>query len=190
MKRLFLALDISGEARAKAADHARELRDEFPRVRVGWEKPEKMHLTLRFLGESDDALIGPVIDAARAAASRTDAFEIAIRGCGCFPSARRPQTIWLGVADEPQLIAGLRNAADEALAVIGLPRETRRFTPHLTIGRIREPERAARLANAHLARGFESDVFEVSALSLFESRLDHRGSLYSTLASFALGVRS
>lgn len=185
MKRIFIAIDISSEARAKAADYSRELRTEFPDVRVGWERPEKLHLTLKFLGDTDDGQLVAVTERMRELASGVGPFDISVRGTGVFPSANRPRVLWLGIGGGTGNLADLARAVDEECAGIGFPRAQRDHRPHLTIARVREPERGAPLATEHLRREFESDDFEVTSLTIVESRLGQNGSTYHVVERIA-----
>lgn len=185
MKRIFIAVDISAEARTKAADYAREIRSEFPDVRAGWERPEKMHLTLKFLGDTDEGRLNDLAERLRTVAAEFGPFDISVRGTGVFPNANRPRVLWLGVAGATEELTYLARAVDEACATVGFPREQRDHRPHLTIARVREPERGAPLAAEHLRREFDSDDFEVKSLSIVESRLGQNGSTYRVIERIA-----
>ena len=93
-KRIFVALDISEEARRRAANLISALRSRFPEVRAGWDKPEKLHLTIKFLGETDDFEIKKITENLRNL--RFEPFEIRFTNAGCFPNLSSPRVIWLG----------------------------------------------------------------------------------------------
>ncbi len=96
-KRIFTAVDISDEARAKATDYIESLRGEFPQVRVGWEKAEKLHLTLKFFGEVDEKQLAKLTVAVEQTANQISDFNLKITETGVFPSKRNARILWLGV---------------------------------------------------------------------------------------------
>ena len=184
-KRIFIAVDISDEARCLAAEHIDKMRQHAKDVRVGWERPEKLHVTLKFLGNVDEAAIDDVVNAVAPIADIFSAFEMAIIGTGVFPNPRQPRVLWLGVQDEDDL-QGIAAKLDLELAKLGFEKEMRRFDPHLTIARIREPQKAKRLAEFHLHSRFESQAFAVHELVIYESVLRPTGSVYSVISRHAL----
>lgn len=95
-KRLFIAVEISAEARAAAADLMNQLETDFPTAKVKWERPEKLHLTLRFLGTVEAGQVGSIQNAARNTAARCSPFNIELFGTGAFPNVKRPRVIWIG----------------------------------------------------------------------------------------------
>jgi 2'-5' RNA ligase len=148
-----------------------------------WISPENHHLTLRFLGDTDasqaEDLIGRL--------SRLDAppFPIRIEGLGLFGERRRQQQLYAGVAPEPRL-AHLNQKIEQAAQRTGFTPERRRFHPHVTLARMRNPDRR-RLdqflaANAHLT----VPAFEVTGFTLFESFLGSERAVYEPLAEFEL----
>jgi 2'-5' RNA ligase len=184
-KRLFIAIDISEEARKMAAYYMEEMAGHFPGIAVKWEKPEKLHFTLKFLGSVDDGIVESVIEVVKQQADNVGRFEVEIRGTGAFPSAKQPRILWLGV-NEPtgkmkQLAAGLESKC----AKLGFEPESRPFNPHLTLARIREPRTAGRLGTSHVGREFGPITFSCRDLILFESHLSAHGSFYTKLYTAA-----
>jgi RNA 2',3'-cyclic 3'-phosphodiesterase len=159
------------------------LRDVAPDV--AWVADANLHVTLKFLGQVDPARIPEIADAIGKAASRTPAFELDVRGLGAFPSTSRPRVIWAGL-EAPRALAALAGDVDTALAALGLPRESRPFAAHVTLGRVREPGRHTGLAVA-LARPADVGRVAVSRLSLMRSELSPRGASYTELTSITLG---
>ncbi|MBK7706298.1 MAG: RNA 2',3'-cyclic phosphodiesterase [Acidobacteria bacterium] len=184
MKRIFLAIDISDDARSAAAVYARELRSEFPGLRVGWERPEKLHLTLKFLGDTAKRQLDSVCDAAQKIAAEFPPFKLSICGTGAFPDARNPRILWLGVNGDVSTLARLHGRFETECEKLGFRRETRRFTSHLTIGRVRDPRTASALASRHIEKKFESDEFDVSGVTVYESLVDSNGSTYKIVERF------
>src|SRR5215212_7221627 len=99
MKRIFVAIDISEEARRKASEYIESLRRSFPGLRVGWDKYEKLHLTLKFLGETSDEQLAKLTKAVEKAARETSSFKLRIADTGVFPSQRKARILRLGVED-------------------------------------------------------------------------------------------
>jgi 2''-5'' RNA ligase len=182
MKRIFVAVDISEEARRKAAVYVENLRRRFSDLRVGWEKPEKLHLTLKFLGDIDDKKLEKLTVAVSRTAEISRKFSLRITGTGVFPNPRRARVVWLGVEDHAKSLSKLWETLESECEREGFERESRAFSPHLTIGRLREPERSGELVTAHLGENFESEEFEVSEIVIYQSRLLPQGSRYTVVS--------
>lgn len=185
-KRIFIGIDISDEARNLAAAYIRTLRRSFRDIRVGWERPEKMHLTLNFLGETAPNAIESVREIVARAATGNGPFRLQIRETGIFPNEKRPRVLWLGVGGDLEEIRRIKSGLDAGLVEIGFENERRIYAPHLTIARLREPDRSGAIAAQHLANDFDSPEFMVDSLVVYESRLDRHGSDYFVLDRFDL----
>ncbi|MCU1290434.1 MAG: 2-5 ligase [Acidobacteria bacterium] len=185
-KRIFIAVDISERVRREVAVYAQQLRKEFADLRVGWEKPEKLHLTLKFLGETGETQLKELFEIAENIAADVPAFHLQITDTGVFPSARNPRILWLDVKDEMGSLAVINNRIENECEKIGFARENRSFKPHLTIARLREPGKSKLLAEKHLGNKFEPARFEVAEILVYESRLQPAGSIYAKLKSFEL----
>jgi len=186
MKRIFVAVDISEEARREAAAHIETLRNEFRAIRVGWDKPEKLHLTLKFLGDTDEKQLVELEKIAAEISAGITNFKLRITDTGVFPNARSPRVLWIDVEDERSGLAKINNRLEADCEKIGFARERRAFVPHLTIGRVREPNKARELANKHLQNGFEPVGFMVSEIVIYESKLLPAGSVYSVVSKHTL----
>jgi 2'-5' RNA ligase len=190
MKRTFIGVRISDEARAAAAARISLLRGEFPELRVGWERPEKLHLTLKFLGDTDEKSVPAISEILRQIAEERAPFRLGIGSGGAFPDGKRPRILWLGIDDDDGRLSALRESVEDRLAEIGFARDRRRFAPHLTIARIREPESAARLARRHWTEPAAGVSSPVSAITFYQSTLRPGGSVYSVLGEFRLTGRN
>lgn len=182
MKRIFIAVDISGETRRKVSQYIEDLRRKYGRLRVGWEKTEKLHLTLKFLGDTDEKRLRDLIAAANETRKFFSPFKLQILQTGVFPNPRKARVLWLGVKDETNSLKKLNDVFESRCEKIGFEREKRNFSPHLTIARLREPEKSYELAETHLRENFFSDEFDVSEVAIYESRLTPGGSLYSIVS--------
>ncbi|MGD9561030.1 MAG: RNA 2',3'-cyclic phosphodiesterase [Pyrinomonadaceae bacterium] len=183
MKRIFIAADISDDARKKAARYVEDLRRAFPNLRVGWERPEKMHVTLRFVGDVNEKVLLEVQRAVEKAANSGGAFSAVLKDTGRFPPKGDPRILWLGTRDNGEM-ARIASALDRELAPLGFKPEKRLFSPHLTIARLREPRLSAELASLHLQTHFEPVEFTVREIAIYESKLLPTGSVYSKIAAF------
>ena len=156
---------------------------------VAWVAPGNLHLTLKFLGAVPEERIEAIAGALSTSAPDLHPFEARIRGLGAFPSAVKPRVIWAGVHDGAAEMTTLAGRVDAALAPLGFAREERPFSPHVTLGRVRQPRRDPALAEAlagAIAREFGR--MRVPGAFLMRSELSPRGARYSELAKVPLGV--
>jgi 2'-5' RNA ligase len=145
-------------------------------------------VTLKFLGQIDPALVGPLTSALEAAAATVGPFDLDVQGLGAFPTPTRPRVIWAGTAGNRERVVELAEQVERAVAPVGFPREERAFSPHVTLGRVREPRVPPALADAlRAAAGRSFGLVRIEAVSLMRSELSRRGARYSELASGALG---
>jgi 2'-5' RNA ligase len=186
-KRLFIAIDISEEARVAASAYINRLKNEWPDCRISWIKPENLHLTLKFLGDVEERRIIEIADAVRKATAGALNFQLEVSGTAVFPSARKPKVLWLGFKEESGNLERLTERLEEKCEEIGFPIDERKFSPHLTIGRVRDPRSARLLAGSHVKNEFDSVRFNVNQVVLYESKLDPNGSIYTPLSSAPLG---
>jgi 2'-5' RNA ligase len=156
---------------------------------VAWVAPDNLHLTLKFLGGVDAERLEAVATALTAAAAGSTVFDLVVRGLGAFPSPTRPRVLWAGVDEGRAAAATLARGVDDALAALGFEREARAFAPHVTLGRVRVPRPAPRLAEA-LAAGGHFGRQPVASVALMRSDLSSRGARYSELATAPLGAGS
>jgi len=148
-------------------------------AQVSWTKPSNIHLTLKFLGNVEASRIARVSQSLERAANGMNSFEIDVSGAGCFPSARNPRVLWIGFSYVPEPLRQLYSNIEAELARQGFEQEKRKFSPHLTIGRVREPHNSAQLAEALIAGGFESEVFRATKVILMRSDLKPTGAVYT-----------
>lgn len=188
--RVFCALELPAEVRARAAEHSARLREASGEVRASWERAEKMHLTLKFLGEIPAGRVKALSDAAASAALRSQSFILALKGTGAFPPRGNPRVLWLGIEDSANALHALHKRLEEACAAAGFAREERPFHPHLTLVRIRAPQGARQLAELHLRTDFERIEFAVADLFVLRSELGQGGSRYTEISRHRFGVAS
>jgi 2'-5' RNA ligase len=185
--RVFCAVELPDELRTRVGERMRRLRSEFSDVRAAWEKPEKLHITLKFLGDIEQARVEALSSAASRVVASLEPFELTIDEPGTFPPHGQPRVLWLGIVDASGRLAFMQHALETECAAVGFPRESRAFKPHLTLARMRSPHGARELADAHRETPFEPQRFKVSELIVILSELGPDGSRYTPLSRHRLG---
>ncbi len=179
MVRTFVAIDLPEEIRERARESQEILRQSGGRLAIV--DPANLHITVKFLGEVDPALIEPIIEALRAV--RADPFEMTVGYAVCNPP-RRPRVIWCDVTDAGES-AALARQVDDLLAPLGFPRESRPFRPHVTLARVKafHPSQCSQAASTHRE---PLGTCRVESIRLKKSTLTPRGSIYEDLAEVPL----
>ena len=187
--RAFVALDLPAEARHALEAAIQQLRAAVPRG-VRWVDPAGIHLTLKFLAALEVQQTADVLAAVGRAADCATPFQLRLDSLGTFPNSRQPRVLWAGVAGDLATLRSLQERVEQEVSTLGLPQEQREFSPHLTLGRVREDAPAsvraqigAALATAALAPG---EPWPVTAVSLFRSTLAPGGPVYTPLGSVSL----
>lgn len=185
--RTFIAIEISPELRAELERTIGSLRSAFGGVR--WLKPENIHLTLKFLGDTEIDRIDAVNAILGEVAIRHRPLTVKLGGLGCFPNLKRPRVIWLGIERRQELIA-LAGDIEEGLAGLGFEKEKRAFRPHLTLGRVKAPLDGSKLTDAFRRLGADSFVsLDIEMILLLQSTLTPRGAVYQALSKRRLTSR-
>jgi len=187
--RAFIAIELSDAVKDRLASLRDRLRPaEHPYVK--WVAPEGVHLTLKFLGNIAQERVPQITEAMARVAHQASPFQIRIGGLGAFPNMRRPQVIWVAIEGEVEQLITLHRGIDQALIPLGFAPESRSFTPHLTLGRLREqasPQERRRLGELMMAIEFETGpAMEVREISLIRSRLTPQGAIYSQIVAVEL----
>lgn len=192
--RAFMALELSDELRARLHRLARELEAAMPPRGVRWTRPEGLHVTLKFLGEISAARVADILLIMQSAAQGIPPFDCIVSGLGCFPNARQPRIIWVGLHEQGGALARLYRALEDGAARLGYAPEERPFSPHLTIGRVSRDAGSADLRRVgevvsatdpgRLGR------LEARCVSLMKSELRPGGSVYTRIGQAPLGGQS
>lgn len=185
--RVFCAIELPAEVRARLEDHGRRLRKEVPEAAASWSRVENIHLTLKFFGNVEVNRIEKISAAAERAVTEFSTFQIGIGETGVFPRPSRPQVLWIGVIDQSGQLSALQEKFENECAAEGFLKEDRAYKPHLTIARLRKPEGTRQLAEAHLEMKFEPIEVDVKEIVLFRSELSPKGSKYTVV--FNRGLR-
>ena len=180
MHRLFIAIDLSDEDKKRIGSICYGL----PETR--WIPEEQIHLTLRFIGEVDGAAYRRIIDALGEV--RSEPFELKVRGIGHFPPRRTPRVLWLGL-DKREALLQLRRRIEAKLQQTGLAPEGRKFSPHITIARFKNPPltKVASFMAAHNL--FELPAFRAEEFHLYSSHLTSSGAIHTIEASYPLRAK-
>jgi len=180
--RIFCAVELPDEVRAQLEAHIRRLRQAVPDVTASWSRVENIHLTLKFFGNVSVDRVPTIAAAASRAVKDFSPFQIGVGTTGVFPKPSRAQVLWIGVSDRSGNLLALQQRLEEECAIEGFTKEDRAFRPHLTIARLRKPEGARRLADAHLQMEFRPTEIKLSELIVFRSELSSKGSKYTAIS--------
>jgi len=178
--RLFTAIELGERVQARAAAVLETLRHRAatsaPRAKITWVPADRMHLTLRFIGEVDDAKGEAIVSALRAPLA-LEPFAVRWAGLGSFPPRGAPRVLWVGVASGRDALVRAESEISTRLAALGIAREDRPYSPHLTMARVREP---GGLKTAPLFEGVDGALGEthVDTITLFRSHLSPKGPTY------------
>jgi RNA 2',3'-cyclic 3'-phosphodiesterase len=193
--RLFLALDIDDDIRERITLFVDGVRNFAPDAR--WMQPESLHVTLKFIGEQPESVMENIKRAMATVSAGTT--QIDFRGYGFFPTSKSARVFWIGMNSGPELVA-LAAAIDDTMPSLGIPKEDRPFSPHLTLARGRGASGSPRTSGKDGPnRTFQRLQEKLAALSvpefgtmtpreffLYQSHLSPKGSKYTKLASFSL----
>lgn len=184
--RTFVALEVPDDVRARAANLIEKLRASD--ANVGWVTGDRMHLTLKFLGDVPEQELPEVCTAVRGVCEQSSAFEMRLGRAGAFPNVDRPRTIWLGVSEGAEPLEALQGEVEHALGELGFRRERRRYRGHLTLGRVRGGGPQQEVLSDLLRRyaDFQTPHMLADEVVVLASYLDRTGPTYEVLGRFAL----
>ncbi|MBI5959975.1 MAG: RNA 2',3'-cyclic phosphodiesterase [Chloroflexi bacterium] len=184
-ERLFIAIDLPADVRDGLARIQLALKKQSPPETVRWVNPNGIHLTLKFLGDVPVTQRATIEEKLVSAAQPHGVFSLVAGGLGCFPNALKPRVVWVGVHQSLEPLIALRDAIERAIAPLGYPTEDRAFSPHLTLGRVRQEARRAdsQQLGEVVAQTSVKEKFEwhVSDVCLIRSDLKPSGAIYTTL---------
>jgi 2'-5' RNA ligase len=186
--RVFIAIDIDEKVLKAIGELQKQLQDRtrLNEKSIKWVRPDVMHLTLKFLGEVKDENITQVCKVVEQVAGRYDKFELDVENVGYF-GGRSARVVWVGCGAGGEQLAKLAEDIDNQLSTIGFAKETRRFTGHLTLCRIKNIKCGFELAGAVDGFGpFKAGTAGVNAVTVYQSELTRAGPNYTVLASYKL----
>jgi 2'-5' RNA ligase len=183
--RTFVAVDLPPAVKTQIGQLTDGLRSLGSMVR--WVRDTSLHLTLKFLGEIPEEQLPKIYGGVERAVSGVSPFSLVLAGLGGFPNLSKPRVIWLGILRGGESLEKLHEAVDAQLAPCGFPREKRKFSPHLTIGRVRSSHGIKTLLDRLPTIAFQSEEIPVAAVKIMRSQLKPTGAEYSALKVIGLG---
>ena len=187
--RVFIALSIPSTAKSVLGKVVQDLMAQVSNG-VRWVGLDGMHLTLKFLGNIDSVQVGDIVEAMGQASQNTTPFPMLLSGLGMFPNEKRPRVIWAGLQGDLDSLGKLQARIEDEVSRLGFSREKRPFSPHLTLGRVREKTGSdirQRISAAVSACSISSaESWQVESVRLVQSQLTLGGAAYTDLASVSL----
>ncbi len=185
--RTFIAVDVGKAIRTRLVD----LQGKLARAgtEVKWVEAENLHVTLLFLGEVDERQVPRICGIAAEETAKHAPFLLAVQTVGCFPNVRRPRVLWVGIGEGMQELCAIHDALEGPLQELGYRREERRYTPHITLGRVKSDRETAHLAEAIARLGaWKGGEIELAEIRVMSSRLTPKGPVYNVLSRPKLGA--
>ena len=183
--RLFVAIELTDDVREALTDVQSALGNTADGIR--WVRAEQLHLTVKFLGDVPDAEVTRAAEAVARSAARARPFEMDLTECGCFPPHGPVRIVWAGTHDPSGSLLECINALEEEMEGIGFPKESRPFSPHITIGRAKEGRSGQGVRSAVEGVKIKRVGQAVNELTLMSSVLSPKGPSYSVVSRARLG---
>ena len=187
--RSFISLPISEQARGILRKTINEI-DGAIQDKIRWVRPEGIHLTLKFMGDINTDKIDALLLLLPEVATEVTPFELTLSELGCFPNNRRPRVLWAGVKGDLSNLQNLHLAVDNVVEKVGLPRERRGFSPHLTLGRVRRNISEREVDQIGQIIGLTSlpntPSWTNQTVDLMRTELDPEGSRHYLVGSFPM----
>ena len=186
--RCFIAIDIDEQIRKGLRYLQKELQSkvDIKKSDAKWVNPEVMHLTLKFLGEIKDEQAVDVCDITRDVASRHEGFELDVGSVGYF-GGRSARVLWVGAGADCDRLIQLQSDLEQQLDGAGWPRETRKFSAHLTLCRVRNSRAGVKLAQVtEQYKDFKIGMMPADSVSVYQSQLTPEGPIYTRLGNYQL----
>jgi 2'-5' RNA ligase len=187
--RSFIAIELPAKLKEGLAQLEAQLKLGKPSA-VKWVDPSGIHLTLKFLGNITVDRISAITRALEEATRELSPFQLKVTGLGVFPNLKRVQVAWVGIGGEVDKLGQLQQRIESNLVPLGFTAESRRFTPHLTLARLRDqalPDERQRFGQLIASTKFEAVyTIKVDSLNLMKSQLTREGAIYSRLSSVGL----
>jgi 2'-5' RNA ligase len=186
--RTFIAISLPPEIQNSLAKLQQQLKTSGADIK--WVEPQNIHLTLKFLGERDDKKIEKVMLILEDAAKGKKQFKLRLSTIGAFPRISSPRVIWVGASEGDIETKAIAQELEEKIAKIGIPKEERAFSCHITIGRARSAKNIGNLIKelSGLADKFgqETTEFTVNKITLYKSTLTSKSPIYEVLKEASL----
>ncbi len=188
--RAFIAVEIPSSLQHTIQESTASLRNTLSDDLMRWMPPQNVHLTLKFLGDVSSSSLDLIKQMLTAEAAQHQCFEMQAKGIGSFPNSRRPRVIWIGL-QAPAALESLQRGIESASARLGYAADEKSFSPHLTIGRVKQNLSAPEIQRIRSALEETNigllGVVHIDAVQLFKSDLQPSGSVYTRLFSAKCG---
>lgn len=188
--RAFIAVEIPSSLQHAIQESISGLRKTLGNDLIRWVPPQNVHLTLKFLGDVAPSNLDLIKQMLIAEAAQHPCFEMRMEGIGSFPNSRRPRVIWIGL-HAPAVLESLQRGIEAAAARLGYASDEKSFSPHLTIGRVKQNLSGSEIQRIRSAleatRIGLLGIVQVNAAHLFKSDLQPGGSVYTRLFSAPVG---
>ncbi len=185
MVRCFLAIDLPEEIKEVLEGLQKELKRLNEDIR--WVRPEGFHLTLKFFGNVEEDRLGRLYEVAEGPVKKTSPFNLTLKEIGFFPERKAPRVIWVGIGGEDlSTLLEFQLNLERAFEKLKIPREKRKFHPHLTLGRVKRISDPKRFLEAARRLKVPEKTFRVTSITFFKSTLRPEGAVYSPLKVISL----
>jgi 2'-5' RNA ligase len=185
--RTFIAVDLGHDIRARCVAMQETLARNGTEVK--WVEPDNLHVTLLFLGEVSEREVAQVCQAVSDCCAKLKPFPVSVETVGCFPNPRRPRVVYAGICTGAAELVALHDALEMPLLDLGCyRREERKYTPHITLGRVKGERSSDGLAAALLKQvNWQAGEIEVHEVLVLSSQLRPQGPVYAVLSTALLG---
>ncbi len=174
--RLFIAIELPEPIKRALLAVGVAMGQGLPAGVVRWVKSAQLHLTLRFLGDTAVSQLPTLQDQLGQLADQHPAFRLRLNGVGAFPTRQKPRVVWAGLAGDLAVLQGVQADLEDRVVGLGWPREQRPFSPHITLGRVKDAGQVREMAWAVDLAVLE---FRVTAFQLVQSELRPSGPVYT-----------
>lgn len=182
--RTFIAIELAQEIKDSLAGIQKKL--ESSQADIKWVKPENIHLTLKFLAEVEEAKIPKIIQRLQEFGDQIKPFTIRMNGLGAFPGLKSARVIWVRVKEDTDELGKLAEIIEDGLVKLGFPKEDRKFSAHLTLGRLRSNKNKDKLGQKLEEIQISELTQQINSIGLFKSTLHPAGAVYQKLSEISL----
>ena len=183
--RTFISIPVPNEVKSKKNMLYSTL--ENSPSNISWVKNEQLHLTLKFLGHTPEASFDNIKSEISKIASTINPFKLVVDKTGCFPKKERPRVLWLGINGNTTALNDLFLRIDKKMDKIGFPCLDKEFFPHITLARVKYPQKHTPDISMFLKSSYDPIDFTADRVQFLSSELLPSGTFYTLLGSFPLG---
>lgn len=178
--RAFIAIEIPDNQKKIVWNFIQEFKK--LNLPIKWVEYENLHITLKFFGEIDEKKLAQILPVLSSISNSTKSFTMQLENFGCFPNIRNPRVLWTGVSQGTNEIISLAEQLEKNLVKFGFKKESKKYHPHLTIGRIKTFCKVDDIINTAV----KTEPFNVNEFILFKSTLLSSGPVYEKIKTFSL----